>query len=863
MTARQAIEVLLRETNLEVRDDAGGLVVRRVMPQIESEINKEYHPAIYNQGASAESVLETVIVTGTRVHGMKAADSASPITVLDETALVRGNGSANLERALAQLIPSFNADSVGGDLGNLTLAAALRGVSPNDTLILINGKRRHGTSNIHADAGQYSGAAAADLSLIPTAAVDHIEVLLDGAAAQYGTDAIAGVINIILKERSSGGYFSASGGEYYSEGGATFDISGNMGFPLFDNGFINITAEKRYHDFTHNGGPDSRLITPSGAVIPTVYDARMLPNYPRTNLISGDAEYNLSQVALNAGYDVDDSIHVYSFGTYSHRFGKANQNNRLPDQVIASPVLGEKGCYALVGSPPPCALGTTPGELVFAPNGFYPSEGLLEDDYQYLFGAKFKVLGWDLDLSSTYGRNKADAYTLNSANGSLFVDTHTTPSNFYDGTFNAGQWTTTLDATRLYSVGAASPLTIAAGLEAREDTYQIIAGDAASHYKEGPQAMPGFSFSDASSHSRKDYAAYIDLALAPIENLQLDVGGRFEHYTDFGDARIAKLTARYDIAPALAVRGTISTGFRAPTLAEEYYSAAAQNPIRATVQLPPNSPAARLLGVAPLKPELSSQYSAGLVARPLDDLNITLDAYSIAIGDRIVRSGIVYGTGGAINAAVVTDAIKEHGNMLDPTVSQTAVALFINGISTRTQGLDLTANYFTDFAECGSVDWTLAGNINFTAITDVSSTPAPLVPATLFSPATLSNYSHSAPYAKAGLTANWLLDNWGITARETIYGKAFQLGTPSGSAPYYMEESRTVGIFDLEIRYNLTSNLQLAIGGNNIMNIRPETLPFTPNGGLVGTGIPINYNALSTAYGPNGGFYYGRIAFNF
>src|SRR5882724_5922649 len=206
---------------------------------------------------------EAVIVTGTRVTGMTAADSSAPITVIGADALTHV-GQPNLIQALAQIAPSFTAEALGGDTGALTLSARLRGISPNDTLVLVNGKRRHSTANLHVLSGQYQGAATSDLDLIPIASIDHIEVLQEGAAAQYGTDAIAGVVNIILKKNSSGGVASATGGQYFEEGGQTYDFSGNVGFPLGDKGFLNITGEKRFRGFSQRGEQDIRFVNAAG-----------------------------------------------------------------------------------------------------------------------------------------------------------------------------------------------------------------------------------------------------------------------------------------------------------------------------------------------------------------------------------------------------------------------------------------------------------------------------------------------------------------------------------------------------------------------------------------------------------------------
>ena len=890
------------------------------------------------------SQAETVVVTGTRVQGMTAADSAAPITVLGTTALTQGAGSSDLRLALGQTVPSFTAESSGSDLARLSLTAALRGLSANDTLVLVNSKRRHGTGNLNVSSGAgFAGGAAPDISLIPTEAIDHIEVLQDGAAAQYGTDAIAGVVNIILKNKSSGGTFSATGGRYYRGDGDTYDYSLNMGLPLFDKGYVDLTLDKKFFGFTHLGGADSRAINASGNPVPTgtistvpnstgvitctggvcvpLATLQAMPGYPRINYQYSAAEMQLSTAVLNSGYDVSDNVHLYGFGTYGHRFAKANQNVRLPNQVIATPgsnqpcsAANRQGYNTAINGPgtPVCAIGVnggvntmpgttfntggqptglnnkglvissgqagtlfTPGELVFAPLGFTPQEVIQENDYQYNLGAKFDLAGWNVDASGSYGKDIDGISTWNSGNRALFIDTHTSPTNFYDGGFMAGELVGNIDATHLYNVGMASPLTVAVGLEAREDTYQIKAGDAASTYKEGPQAYPGFQSTDASIHSRKNYAAYLDLALAPIEALQLDIAGRVEHYSDFGDAKIGKITARYDFSPQWAVRGTISTGFRAPTLGEEFYSATKVSPTAATVQLPSNSASAQLLGLPNLKPELSTQFSFGIVAHPLDDLSVTLDAYSVTLGDRIVHSNTLYSVGGAINSPLVNSAIVLHGNVLDPTATQNGVYLFLNGLDSLTQGVDLTVNYPTDFGDYGLVDWTLAGNYNQTSVSSVAPVPAVITAttpgATFFPNYALANFVHSAPQEKIGLTANWTLDEWGLTVRETYYGPIHTIATPNGGPPFFAQNQAGVGLLDLEARYNFTEQLQLAIGGNNMFNIRPDGNPLitsTPDpstgGGQFVTGVGgVLGSPISAPFDPNGGYYYGRVTYNF
>src|SRR6195952_1900314 len=288
-------------------------------------------PLLAQQVAQGET--ESVIVTGTRITGMTAADSSAPITVIGSDAL-QHVGQPNLIQALAQISPSFSAESRGGDTGALTLSARLRGLSPNDTLVLVNGKRRHSSANLHVGSGQFQGAATADLDLIPTAAIDHIEVLQEGAAAQYGTDAIAGVVNIILKKNDSGGVANATGGQYFKGDGQTYDFNGNIGFSLGNKGFLSFTADKQYRGFTQTGGQDIRLVDVTGAPRALAYPVAGLPGYPRVNQVEGLAESQLTTIATNFEYELVPAVTLYGTGTYGERQAKAHQQYRQPNQVI-------------------------------------------------------------------------------------------------------------------------------------------------------------------------------------------------------------------------------------------------------------------------------------------------------------------------------------------------------------------------------------------------------------------------------------------------------------------------------------------------------------------------------------------------
>ena len=777
-----------------------------------------------DSGSTAE-----VVVTGTRQTGIEAAESAAPIQVLDSNVL-RRVGQPDLVQAIAQNVPSFTAQAFGGDTAALTLSARLRGLSPNHALVLIDGKRRHTTSNLAVLGGPYQGGAAADLNFIPVSAIERIEVLQDGAAAQYGTDAIAGVVNIILKKTPSGGQVGLTGGGYMDGGGDSGNVVGNMGFGGPMGSYFNVTAETRIHDHSDRGAVDPRTVNPSAAQA----NITQADGYPYVNKIQGDAKYNLSMVSYNSGFTFGEGTSFYSFGTYGRKHAQAYENYRTPDRLPQ-----------------------------IYPNGFNPLEESKEDDYGVTVGLKGKVLqDWSWDLATTYGRDHVEMNTINSANISLFKDTGFTPMEFHAGDFIASQWTTNLDLDRNFEIGLSSPLNVAFGVEHRHETYQIEPGDAASRYKEGSQSYPGFALTDARTASRDNAAVYVDFALSPVEKLQVDVAGRFEHFSDFGNTTVGKLTSRYDFTESFAIRGTFSTGFRAPTLAEAYYSATNVSPSSANVQLPPNSEAAKLVGINGLKPEDATNYSLGFVLRPIERLTMTLDAYQIKIDDRIVGSGQLCGTGCTVNSPSVVAAIAANGNVLDPSVTQTGIAIFSNGLDTRTRGADFTLAYPTDY-KWGHVDWSLGANYNKTEITSIKPTPAPLVPQVFYNATAISNLETASPKYRAMLGGVWSMDRLSVSLKETVYGPASRRDNLNGG-PFFETKIGVTPLTDLEIAYQ-ASSLKLSVGASNLFNRYPDKT----NSNLMAiyqaakntTAVAI-YPSFSS-FGINGGYYYGRMVYSF
>ena len=812
--------------------------------------------------AAKDAAVSEVIVTGTRVTGVKAEDSAAPVQMVGLNALKRV-GPPDLIQALSQNLPSFNAEGYGADTAALTLSAALRGLKPTDTLVLVNGKRRHPTGNLHVDPSSFQGAATADLSFIPVGAIDHAEVLTDGAAAQYGSDAIAGVVNIILKGANHGGTISATGGQYYQGDGDTAAWSLNKGFEIGEKGFVNVTLEQRYHGFSKQAGIDRRVYNPDGTFRASTgaIDRAGLPGAigaPAVNNIYGDTQSNTYDSFYNAGYDLGDGIEAYSFGSFGHRKGAAFENYRLPSRVTRT-----------VG-------GVT---SVPFPNGFEPREQIVEDDYAVTGGIKGKAAGWAWDLSTTYGRDKDDISTINSANASLYADTGQTPINFFDGTFASTEWTTNLDLSKDFEVGMATPLNVALGAETRENKFSIGQGDPLSTYKEGGQSYPGFQKTDAGTHKRTSYAGYVDFALSPVAGLKIDLAGRYEHYSDFGSTTVGKLTGRYDFNPMFAVRGTISNGFRAPTLQEEYYSATNVAPTFAVVQLPANSTAAHLVGFPNLRPEKSTNYSVGFVAHPTDGMQITLDAYQIKIRSRIVATGTLLGlNNGAVVSPGVLSAIAAHGNVLDPQVTYVGISVFTNGANTTTNGVELTGNYASDFGDMGHVDWTLGVNYNKTTLDTQSPLPAAVRNASigqtvLLGPNAVDTLTTAPPKYKVVLGANWSMGKWSANLRETVYGETTERYSLDGTGNFTpgvdgaKARIPVTAITDLEVDYALRDDLKLAVGANNLFDHHPPGIPNVPNGaggvrpadGNNVYGEPLQFSP----FGINGGYYYGRVTFTF
>ncbi|WP_260854068.1 TonB-dependent receptor plug domain-containing protein [Paraburkholderia sp. BCC1886] len=756
---------------------------------------------------------DTVVVTGTRTD-TKASRSLTPVDVISGAQL-RSTGQTNLRDALTQLSPSITHESYAGDAAVLTDALTLHGLSPDHVLVLVNGKRRHTTANIALDGGLNQGSTGVDIDMIPVGLIDHIEVLRDGAAAQYGSDAIAGVINIILKRNSHGGEVQSTTGQTYGGDGLKNSESATIGLDLGGKGFLDLSAEYDRQNHTIRTGQDD-------------YFGTFQPGHGYYNPIEGDPASTRESIGYNAGYYIGDDVELYGFGTYAHRNAQAYQNYR-PPTVLPS----------------------------VYPDGFVPRETINENDYSVTTGIKGQNLfGWSWDLSTTYGGDHEVVGMENSANTGLYAVQGYTPSTFHLSTVSNTQLTNNLDFSRAFQLPLLpAPVNVSWGAEQRRETYSVGPGDYASYIEGGSQALPGLAPVSGSDNSRNVLGTYIDLSTHLAPKWTVDVAGRFEHYSDVGSTTNGKLSTRYDFTPAFAIRGSVSTGFRAPSLAEEYYSNVNESPASVSGLLAANSAAARLIGAQPLQSEKSTNYNIGFVLTPAKDLHLTLDAYQIDIRNRIVE-------GGTASGADAIAAMNAAGLSIPGTVPLSAVSAsyFTNGASTRTRGLDLTGTYHTGFGAYGQVDWDFGVNVNTTSVTHVA-TGANGQPE--LNAQQVSWLSTSTPKNKIIIGGTWRLDKWGVSLHETRYGstsaeETYIVGPNAFSTTQFLHFTNAARyITDVEVRYDVTKKFQIAIGANNLFDVYPSKLPYAAQ--LEGA----QYDAFGSTIGVNGGFYYARARYAF
>jgi iron complex outermembrane receptor protein len=776
--------------------------------------------------------LQAVIVTGTRSQNRTDSSSLSPIDVIP-AAQLQSTGSNELATALARLIPSLNFPRPAAtDTTDSQRPAQLRGLAPDEVLVLVDGKRWHTSALVNTDGSIGRGSAPVDLNTIPLSAIDHIEVLRDGASAQYGSDAIAGVINIILKHGAQGGSVEVDGGQFDRGGGRQWLGSANFGIPLNgDRGWLRISVDDGHQDPTNHGGADVRY--------PQLGDKQVF----------GDPSVSQHNLFLNSQYDITPNVQFYAFGSYHER-------NAISDELYRNPYLYSSSIKTALSA--------------IYPDGYQPLLQARSTDQALVAGVRGTTDGWRWDVSANYGGNRVALNTLDTANYAFLHDFGYTPTSFFDGTVSAAQEAFDVDVAKDLSVGwLPNPVTLAFGAEYLRDTYSIGAGDPDSYYvgtsgvSGGAQGFSGYSPINTGSWSRSDIAQYVSLETNLTDKLGTSIAVRHEDYNDFGNTVSGALAARYDFTDRFALRASASTGFRAPSLAQEDYSQVGSlylTPSSAgpgitpgvyqTGLLPVTNPVAQLLGAQALRPEKSHNYTVGLVYNPIDPLTLTFDVYQIQIYNRIVLSSTLSG----LNDPAVVAYLAAHG-ITD--IAFSSAQYFTNAVNTRTQGGDLVASYRSDFGNAGLLDSTLSYNYNRTQVAGVAPNPPQLDALGL----ELERVSYrdikgllanSTPRSKLIFNENYTLGHWVFNGNLTRYGTF----TAYSNSTYLLNQTFSPQwVLDLAGSYNL-DNWTFTLGVDNASDSYPDKVIAANS-----TNGTIPYSEFSPN-GFNGRYYYSKVIYH-
>jgi len=806
--------------------------------------------------------VERIIVTGSRRNDRTVSESSVPVDIINIEDMVT-TGQMEVSQILTTLIPSFNyPNSAIADGTDHSRPAVLRGLAPDHTLVLINGKRRHSSALLNLNGTVGRGSTAVDLNTIPTSAIKSIEVLRDGAAAQYGSDAIAGVINIILKDEV-GGSLSATYGEYntqmagvaqltgvsadangdlafatgsdrkLTDGGIT-TIAGDWGTEIGETGFLNLAFESRSRDASQRSGFDPREQyariddgSENGAL-----DPREL-TFDRYNHKYGKADVEDLSIFFNMGFNLSETTELYSFGSYADREGLSG------------------GFYRRAKD--------SRNVLSVYENGFLPHIGSDVTDTAFNIGVKGENNDWNWDLSASLGKNDFSFNVQNSINTSLGVDS---PTEFENGSLVYKQSIVNATANTMKDWGLTNEVFVAIGAEYRKENYEIIAGEEASYITKldgdgnpiaagGAQVLSGFSPASAVDESRNNIALFVELDTDISDEFNVAYAGRYEDYSDFGSTFTSKLAARYAVTDELAFRGAISSGFRAPSLAQTSYKSIATvfaDGIPSEVGLfPVNDPAAVALGATELTAEKSINSTIGFVYES-GDFNLTVDAYHITIDDRIVLSENL--SGDAVKAILVTAG----------EVNTTRARYFTNAIDTTTKGLDIVATYDYDLNDYGSLRLSAAINFNDTEVTNIKDNPAELSALgdsyKVFSDREVTRFELGTPKSKYNLSAMWKFDDLSVNLRATRYGEVVDASSNVDNH----EVLAPKWITDLDASYQVTESVSLAIGVNNLFDQYPQDT--VSNVGQSNFNQIFPYSGFS-AYGADGRFVYARATYTF
>ncbi len=820
--------------------------------------------------------LDAFRVVGSRLPGRSAEEAAVPVDVINADDF-KSYGIRDLNNLLAATVPSYNISQHAiGDQNALVRPAKLRGLPPDSTLVLVNGKRRHRSSAITTWSwGLAEGAHGPDIASIPAIALKRVEVLRDGAAAQYGSDAVAGVLNFVLDDASEGVTLETRLGQHYHGDGDLANVAANVGLPLTEAGFANLSFEFTNADSTNRSvqRDDARRMIDNGN--------DYIRQSPAQVWGAPDIHYDykfFGNLGLNLGADHE----LYAFGNWAEREIEDSWYWRNPSsfgQVFADPLdpsrllVGDLTPDGMSGNCPTIASSDYVQNGIAAlaplqgnancyalaqafPGGLTPRYRGIVNDWSIAFGLRGTLRnaarlldGWHYDMSAVFGQHNTESFVRNSVNPNLLRLKAAIPIEYKVREYEERDKTFNLDLSRPFDLGLLySPLNVAFGLEYREEEYEISTGDPNSYFRDDLLATQGFLIGvsgqqgappkDALTANRGSFGAYLDLEADVIERVLMTAAGRFEHHESVGESLDGKLAARWDVLEDLfALRGSIGTGFRAPTVGQANFRTTTTdfdsetNQLAEVSTLPPDDPIARQVGSKPLKPEHSTSFSVGAVLT-IGALSLTADYYNMEVRNRISRSSN-FRLEADDRAALTAAGIDVLG------VGQ--VNYFTNDFATTTQGLDLVATYPLELfgGRFGTTAFTLAGNWNNTKV----DSHGPSVDALR-----IAQLQESEPEFRVSLTADHTWRAWRLLSRFHYYDDFNEFQNFTVEKRIY---AHARALLDMELSYTFfDTGLTVAVGAQNLFDTYPTRNRYA---GVYGQKYPVN-----SPYGFNGGFYYLR-----
>ena len=835
-------------------------------------------PQTFAQGTADEDTgvvkLEEVVVVGSRVPTRSAHDSPVPIDVIEGKDM-RNYGVRDMNSLLRATVPSYNVNQQPiGDAATLVRPANLRGLPPDSTLILLNGKRRHrGSVLTFLGGGISDGAHAPDLAVFPAIALKRVEVLRDGAAAQYGSDAVAGVINFVLKDASDSSTVEARWGQYYAGDGDTRSIAGNLGVPLplpfIQSGFANFSFEYGASDWTDRSiqRNDAQDLIDAGnrEVVSSQYTRK--PNAMVWGAPEVQYDYKLFG---NFGMKLNSKTELYGWGNYAQRkieggFFYRNPNTR--GGVFDGPEVNGKDTILVANLDPAAGkcptvyandaadyrddIATLPSHCFMFnekfPGGFTPFFGGTVRDWSVAGGIRGDISDWHYDFSAVLGQHSTDFFMRNTINPQLATMRTDIPTEYNPGKYTETDHVFNLDLSRsLQTAMLPSPLNVGLGLEYRVEQFEVTAGGenswlvngnlAAQGFGIGSNGFAGFPPNIAGTNNRGSYAAYVDLETNVSKDLLVGVAGRYEKFETFGDTLNGKLNAHWQATSMMALRGAISTGFRAPTVGQaniqNVTTAFLDGRLENVGTYPVNHPLSQLKGAQELKPEKSFNLSAGTVV-DVGTLNVTVDYYRVQVRDRIARGAQIPLTPSDLEVARslgFTDIFR--------------VAYYANAFDTTTNGVDIVATYPMQFAG-GTTLWTFAGNYNRTEVTDINNPDA-------IDAKRVIQLKKTLPWFRFTLTGDHRQGPWRFLGRVYMYDRFTEFTTDGGDDTRV--DAGPQWLVDFETSYTMKTGLTISAGAQNLFNSYPDR----SRPGVSGTKYP-EYSP----FGFNGGYYYLRALYAF